>query len=403
MGIYVCGHGPNIEVGDNLMSKNNPSELVRSLRRRVGKTRGKSATRTIVMFDLVGSTSLKLKKGHTVGTRTALLHNLICKEIAAKHKGFVFKELGDGLLIAFNDPVSACWAAVDIKTATFDEESVLTKGSIAIGSVEEIEISGRRDLIGSAIDRCSRINSSAAPGQILLDGAVYSIVSSILKDHKNICVGSPRTLDLRGVGPHTIYEISTKKLGLIGFQRIPFIIHEDGRLGIKEKVEFMEGANCEIIELGVGLTTFTEYFRSRRRNEFKDHVMKLLKSGVVLRCMLLDPDSDIAKAYARDLGESTLLNDIRSSIQQLKTQQKQFEGLNLKGQFEIYAYEHVPYFHAVCVDPETDYGRLTVSHYIHGISRANAPVAQFSRASNDKMFDKYWLSIKELLMRSRLL
>jgi len=383
------------------MYKNDPSELVRSLKLRVKRTKRRCATRTIAMFDLVGSTGLKLTKGHTVGTRTALLHNLICREIAAKYKGFVFKELGDGLLIAFDDPVSACRAAADIKTATFDDESVLTRGGITIGSVEEMEISGKRDLIGSAVDRCSRINSSAAPGQVLLDGALYSIVSSVLKDHEDICVSSHRTLDLRGVGPSTVYEISTKKLGFIGFQRIPFNIHEEGRLAIEEKVAFMEKADCEIIELGVGLTTFTEYFKSRRRNEFKDHVVKLLKNGVVLKCMLLDPDSDIAKAYARDLNEPTLINDIYSSIQQLKKQQKEFYGLNLKGLFEIYAYEHVPYFHAVCVDPEMDNGRLTVSHYIHGLSRADAPVIQFSRASNEKMFGKYWHSIKELLIGSR--
>lgn len=60
---------------------------------------------------------MKLSRGHTYGTRLSLLHNLICREIAAEHTGTVVKELGDGLFVEFKDPVSACLAAIDIKAA----------------------------------------------------------------------------------------------------------------------------------------------------------------------------------------------------------------------------------------------------------------------------------------------
>jgi hypothetical protein len=49
-------------------------------------------------------------------------------------------------------------------------------------------------------------------------------------------------------------------------------------------------------------------------------------------------------------------------------------------QLELFGYSHIPCFHAVCVDPRTELGRMTVSNYLHGIKRAEAPVFQFSKS-----------------------
>lgn len=383
------------------MLKRDLNELLKSLQLRVQKTKGKRITKTIAIFDLAGSTPMKLKEGHTLGTRAALLHNLICREIATRRSGVVIKELGDGILIEFHDPVSACLAAVEIKTATCKTEEILTKAGLTIGTVEEIEVAKIRDLLGSTIDRCARIQAIAVPGQILMDVALHDAVSSFLKDYPNICISPPKTVNLRGIGPTVVYELSTEETGFVSSQRIPFTIHEKGRLLINEKVAFMQNAKYEIIELGTGLTTFTGYFTNRRPAEFKDHVVKLLRQGVTFKCMLLDPDCNITKEYAKDLKEKTLIEDIRCSIREIKKQQNEFESLNLKGSFEIYVYRKFPYFHAVCIDPETEEGQITVSHYMHGMRRAETPVFQFCRALNKEIFARYWLSVKNLLAQSR--
>jgi hypothetical protein len=346
---------------------------------------------------------MKLQEGHMVGTSTALLHNLVCREIVDRHNGSVIKELGDGVLVSFGDSLDACLAAVDIKRAIHGQNNFLTKGSLTIGEVEELEVSGVRDMLGTPVDRCARILSTAFAGQILMDSPLYAGVSSHLRDHLDICVGPPESLNLRDIGSMTTYELSTNEIGLVAGRKIPFTVHEEGRLPIDQKVAFMQNAQLEVIELGVGLTTFTEYFVSRGGYEFKDHVIRLLKQGVNFKCMLLDPHHEIAKEYGKDLAEPDLINDIQSSIKELKKQQSYFRSLKPDGAFEIYAYRRMPCFHAVCVDPETDNGRMTLSHYLHGVRRAETPVFQFCKAVNKDMFEKYWLSIKELLAGSRLL
>jgi class 3 adenylate cyclase len=383
------------------LPENKLNGLVKSLRQKVEETRGRKTTKVVAMFDLTGSTSMKLREGHTVGTKTALLHNLICSEIVKRYDGSVIKELGDGILASFDDCLNACLAAIDIKTAIYKQKQFLTKGGLTFGEVEELEIAGVRDLLGAPVDRCARIASIAMAGQILMDSALYSGVSSFLRDNENIRVGPPETVDIKDTGLTVTCELTTKEIGFVAGRKMPFTLHEEGRLLIRQKVAFVQNAKQEITELGVGLTTFTDYFVSTRRSEFKDHVVKLLENGVNFKCMLLDPNFRMAKEYARDLNEPNLIKEIESSIRELKKQQREFAGLNLAGSFEIRAYRKLPCFHAVCVDPEADVGRMTVSHYLHGVRRAETPVFQFSKTVNKIMFEKYWLSMKELLAESR--
>lgn len=383
------------------MTKSDLENLVKSFQQKVNETRGTKTTKVVAMFDLTSSTSMKLLEGHTIGTRAALLHNLICREIVSKYGGSVIKELGDGILVSFGDSLNACLAAVDFKTAICKQSKFLTKGGLTIGEVEELKIGGIRDLLGAPVDRCARITSTALPGQILVDSVLYNGVLSFLKDEQNICIGPPETVNLKDIGPVVTRELSTKAIGFVTGRKLPFTLHEEGRLLIGQKVAFMQNAKKEIIELGVGLTTFTEYFTTRRHSEFKEHIVRLLEQGVNFKCVLLDPDQRIAKEYANDRNEPNLTKEIRSSIRQLKKLQDEFESLKLTGTFEIYAYKRLPHFHAVCVDPETDAGRMTVSHYLHGVQRAETPVFQFCRVVNKDMFEKYWFSIKELLAESK--
>lgn len=277
----------------------------------------------------------------------------------------------------------------------------MTKGGLTIGVVEEIEIGGARDLLGASVDRCARVQAVAVPGQILIDSALHDVVSSFLKDHENICLSPPKTVNLKGLGSTVVYELSTKEAPFVSFQRFPFAVSEEGRLLISEKVAFMQNAKHEIIELGIGLTTFTGYFVNRRPAEFKDYVVKLLKQGVTFRCMLLDPNCNIAKDYAKDREEKTLLYDIRDSIRELRAQQEEFRSFDLKGSFELHVYRHFPYFHAVCIDPRKDEGKITASHYMHQTPRAETPVFQFCKSLNKKIFAVYWASIKKLLAESK--
>lgn len=383
------------------MSDYDLKKLLKSIKSKVEDSKGEMVNRTICMFDLSESTPLKLRVGHTSGTKTALLHNHICREIVRHFGGAVVKELGDGILIKFDDPSKACRAAIDIKIATMRMKNCLTKAGLTSGMVEEIAIEGILDVLGATVDRCARLQGLAAPEQILVDTALHDAVVSVLKDDPKICFSQPKSFRLKGIGQKDVYELSTKECGFVGWESIPFNLQEEGRLLIKEKVAFMQNVTSEVIELGTGLTTFSGYFTSRRPAEFKNHVIELLKRGVTFKCLALDPDSAIAEMYAKDRQEENLIQDIRNSIGELQKQREEFLKRGLKGLFEIYVYNHFPYFHAVCVDPYSDKGRMTVSHYMHGMARAEAPVMQFSKSQNPLMFNKYKIAIEKLLSYSK--
>lgn len=178
-------------------------------------------------------------------------------------------------------------------------------------------------------------------------------------------------------------------------------LHEGGRPSIAEKVAFFRNAKYEVVELGIALRTFISYFEQRPSHEFKDHILELLRHGVVLKCIAMDPDSEVAKKYAEDRDEKELLDRIRTSLKALLTLRDEFKQLNIPGKIEIYAYPHIPYFHAVCVDGDKANGRIFISPYMYATKRAESPGFEFSRSEHQVLFNKYWVSVKNLLTDSR--
>ncbi len=377
------------------------SQILEDAKLEAKKIKGKRVSKAVAMFDLSGSTPLKLAIGHTLGTRTALEQNFVCRKIAEKYKGSVVKELGDGILIIFDDALNACEAALDIETATREISNCSTKAGITFGYVEEVEINNSLDVLGTTVDRSARIQSAALPGQILVDKALYEPIASFLKDKQDIILSQPKSVDLKGIGQTEIYELSSSKLGFVGWQQ-PFSI-EDGRLPITQKVEFMKGAGTEVIELGIGLKTFTSYFYGRKAADFKEHVIELLRQGVNLKCYLLDPKSEVAKIYAKERREPHLIQEIENTIEKLHHLEEEFAALNLKGVLEIYVYDSFPCFYVMCVDPLSDNARMTASPYMPGLLRADMPVMQFSKALNSQLFSKYWIAVQEITGKSKLM
>jgi len=53
------------------------------------------------------------------------------------------------------------------------------------------------------------------------------------------------------------------------------------------------------------------------------------------------------------------------------------------------------------VDGDSPNGKVMVSHYVYGLSRANCPVVEFSKQSNPALYDRYWDSLKKLAENAR--
>ena len=126
------------------------------------KPREPTVVRAITIFDLCGSTELKLDSGPTLGTRIALTHNLLCRKIVEIFGGRIVKELGDGVLCDFEDPLKACLSALNIKKACTSELHISTKAALTVGAIELIRIDGIPGILGAPVDRCAHIPSEIA-------------------------------------------------------------------------------------------------------------------------------------------------------------------------------------------------------------------------------------------------
>lgn len=369
--------------------------------------RGKRVQLTVSFFDLAGSTFRKLDLGHIEGVRAALQHNAACRVIGRRFGGRAIKDLGDGVLMVFPDSLKAVLAAINLKRGLEKYAGLSTKVGITSGLVEKVRIGSRDDVLGSTVDRCARLEALAQPGQIIIDRPLFEAVRSFLKDYENVGVSDPMTQILPGVGETEVREVFAGRARPIplGAFKGAFWLNESGRLPLAEKARFLEGARDEVIEIGVGLTTFADYFHAFDRTLFKEPVRKLLQRSVVFRCVAVNPNSQAAKVYSGDRGEPPYLREVKESIRKLREVRDEFRRDRLRGSLEMYTYARIPYYHAMCVDigegKPSPNGRMVVSNYLFATKRADCPVMRFSAKSNPRLFETYWHSVRAMLRESR--
>jgi hypothetical protein len=194
--------------------------------------------------------------------------------------------------------------------------------------------------------------------------------------------------------------VSRPRDTVAGLTRYPQF-HERGRPLLQQKLSFFRSAKHEVIELGVSLRTLVGYFDQRPSHEFRKPVADLLRNGVSFRFILLDPDSEVAGKYAEDREEPELLETIRRSINVLKRLREEFRSAGLPGAFEIWVCSHFPYCYAMLVDPTEREGRMYVSHYLHGVKRADTPVIELYKSANPALFEKYHHFVLNFLATSK--
>ena len=355
---------------------------------------------TVAMFDLTGSTRVKLSNGHARGTELALEHNSLCQEISSRYNGSVVKHMGDGIFLRFQNPVEACQAALEIKHTLYEKGRFSTKAGITIGLVENIEVGGISDLLGSIIDRCARMTSLAAPDQILIDQTLHGVAYSFLKENKDMIVSDPTIKKVKGIGELILYEISLIPLGFVGFNISSLNVIEEGRMPLKEKMTYLATANEEIIELGIGLTSFSDNYYRQRPSEFKDGLIDLLKRGVKIKCYIINHESEYARMYVEYNEEPYYIERMKTSLNQLINIKKDFKSMNLDG-FSIHYYDSYPSFHASCIDLDNEKGKMSITHYLPKTLRSKNPVIQFSQQSNPKLFNIYKESIVKIIENSK--
>lgn len=244
------------------------------------------------------------------------------------------------------------------------------------------------------------INKHAVSPEILLavSRAIQELVEKELGYRFDETFLDVRTLDWQE-------EIIPESTGILDAAN-GFTFYQDGRLHIEEKVAFFSTAKKEMIEFGVTLNAFSNYFYGRKDIAFRQPILEMLERGVVLKCYLLNPNCRQADIYFRDraflFSDEKGIEKIKSSIARLQAVQKEIADFQLKGRMEIYTYQHVPNNYFLAIDGGGHSGKMMVSHYLFGERRANCPVLAFAKKDNKVLFQLYRKSLLTMMKGAKL-
>lgn len=179
------------------------------------------------------------------------------------------------------------------------------------------------------------------------------------------------------------------------------IIRPEGRLTINEKVGIINEAQHEVIEFGLRLRTFSNYFLTRSAYEFKNHIIAQLSTGVHFKLYLLDPDCNEARLYFDDRArvlpeERDGQEQARASVERLSRIKEELVAENSPGDFQVFFYRHIPVAHFLIIDGESLSGQMVYAPYLYGVRRADCPVSVISKQTYRQLFRIHYQSFLAL-------
>ncbi len=134
-------------------------------------------------------------------------HDAVTRAAIEGHRGLVVKMTGDGSHAAFDDPLDAIGAAVQLQRALVDPTAthgiaLRVRCGVHVGVDEQRD----NDFFGRAVNRAARIMGVAHGGQVLLSQAVANLVSDRLPAGIELRdLGSVRLRDL--AHPERLYQV----------------------------------------------------------------------------------------------------------------------------------------------------------------------------------------------------
>ena len=127
---------------------------------------------TILFTDIVGSTEKASELGDSAWKDLLDRHDAIVRTELARANGRLVKSVGDGVLATFDGPARAIRCACRIRER-ISELGLQTRAGLHTG---EVEMRGE-DVGGIAVHICARVAERAAAGELLVSGAVPSLVA----------------------------------------------------------------------------------------------------------------------------------------------------------------------------------------------------------------------------------
>ena len=347
---------------------------------------------TVAFFDISGSTAAKLERGNIDAVKESFVFTSLASRIVAERGGSPVKSLGDGLLVTFPDPMSACRTALEIRRVADEELDLSIKAGMTVGRPIAVEVNGTADVLGDVVDRAARIEGLANQGQILMDEPMFSQIQADLAGQDVIVFDeAPRNATAPGIGPISLREVALKGAwNLKKSLATPFYLNASGRPSLEEKLALVANAETEIVEIGIGLTSFARYFDGQKPSEFRDPLRLLGRKGVHLRCYALDQSHSAGMAWLDEQGDADYASDAARARSALIDESGHWRREHYRGKLEYLTYERVPEFWCLGVDLDDPLnGRMFYAPYLMNTGRSRNPVVQVSRLSNPELYETY--------------
>jgi len=170
-----------------------------------------SAVTTFLFTDIEDSTRLWEQEPERMRPALAC-HDALARTAVECHRGTVVKTTGDGLYAAFDQPLDAIGATLQLQQALTDSEAtngiaLRVRCGLHLGVVERRD----NDYFGNAVNRTARIMGVAHGGQVIVSQAVVDRVADRLPPQ--VALRDLGAVRLKGVArPERVYQVIHPRL-----------------------------------------------------------------------------------------------------------------------------------------------------------------------------------------------
>src|SRR6202008_2104898 len=207
--------------------------------------------------NIKGSTAYFEKHGDAAGLFMVHQCNDTIRRLVEKHGGTVVKTIGDGTMATFPEPRSAVKSAIEIQRALAELGAARAEPeriALRIGMHYGTGIVRTNDIFGDVVNMASRVESVAAPGQIVVSEEIYEQVRE-----GSFIIHELGRFPLKGkAGERTLFRVfwdQVEGAPAVAPPELPVaalpdlklqLVHKDGSGGTEYPVQF---------EVAVGLST----------------------------------------------------------------------------------------------------------------------------------------------------
>jgi uncharacterized protein (TIGR00369 family) len=163
-----------LDADGNRVAMGSQTSVLRERRRR-GASAAREVERvlaTVLFTDIVGSTRRAQELGDAQWQQLLAEHHAVVRRQLKTFNGREVKTMGDGFLTAFDSPARAVQCARAVRDG-LAQLGLEIRAGIHTGECERVG----SDLAGIAVHAASRIQSAAAPGEILVSSTVHDLVA----------------------------------------------------------------------------------------------------------------------------------------------------------------------------------------------------------------------------------